>query len=63
MEDLNNVLNSGDVPNIYALEDIENISHACRIECQKRKLPPTKLNIFSQYLTRYVFSSIVLSLC
>ncbi len=28
------------------------IASACRIECQKRKIPPTKLNIFAQYITR-----------
>jgi dynein heavy chain len=51
VEDINNILNSGDVPNLYANEDMEAISSACRIECQKRKIPPTKLNIFSQKLT------------
>ena len=52
VEDLNNILNAGDVPNLYAPEDLETISGACRIECQKRKIPATKLNIFSQYITR-----------
>ena len=52
VEDINNILNSGDVPNLYANEDMEAISTACRIECQKRKIPPTKLNIFSQYIIR-----------
>jgi dynein heavy chain len=52
VEDINNILNSGDVPNLYAAEDLEAISTACKIECQKRKIPATKLNIFAQYLTR-----------
>lgn len=52
IEDINNILNSGDVPNLYLPEDIEAISNACRIECQKKKLAPTKLNIFSQYIVR-----------
>ncbi|CAM9108221.1 unnamed protein product, partial [Ectocarpus fasciculatus] len=52
VEDINNILNSGDVPNLYAPEDLEAISSACRVECQKRKIPATKLNIFSQYLVR-----------
>jgi dynein heavy chain, axonemal len=52
LEDINNVLNAGDVPNLYAAEDLEAISSACRIECQKRKIPATKLNIFSQYISR-----------
>ena len=52
VEDINKILNAGDVPNLYAAEDMEAISSACRIECQKRKIPPTKLNIFAQYITR-----------
>ncbi|KAJ1440903.1 putative dynein heavy chain, partial [Ochromonadaceae sp. CCMP2298] len=52
VEDLNNILNAGDVPNLYAPEDMEAIASVCRIECQKRKIPPTKLNIFAQYITR-----------
>ena len=52
VEDINNILNSGDVPNLYTLDDLEAIAVACRSECQKRKIPPTKLNIFSQYVTR-----------
>lgn len=52
VEDINNILNAGDVPNLYANEDMEAIASVCRVECQKRKIPPTKLNIFSQYITR-----------
>jgi dynein heavy chain len=52
VEDINNILNSGDVPNLYAPEDLEAIALVCRVECQKKKIPPTKLNIFAQYLIR-----------
>lgn len=52
VEDINNILNAGDVPNLYAPEDMESIASVCRIECQKRKIPPTKLNIFAQYIVR-----------
>lgn len=52
VEDINNILNAGDVPNLYANEDLEAISTVCRIECQKKKIPPTKLNIFAQYIIR-----------
>jgi len=52
VEDINNILNAGDVPNLYAPEDMEAIASVCRVECQKRKIPPTKLNIFSQYIIR-----------
>ena len=52
VEDINNILNSGDVPNLYAPEDMEAIATACRGECTKRKIPATKLNIFTQYINR-----------
>ena len=52
VEDINNILNAGDVPNLYLPEDFEVINSACRVECQKRKIPPTKLNIFQQYINR-----------
>ena len=52
VEDINNILNAGDVPNLYLPEDFEAITSACRVECQKRKIPPTKINIFQQYLNR-----------
>ena len=62
VEDINNILNAGDVPNLYAPEDLEAISTACRVECQKRKIPPTKLNIFAQYINR-VRKNIHLCVC
>ena len=52
VEDLNGVLNSGDVPNLYVAEDLEAIATACKPECVRKKLPPTKLNIFAQFLIR-----------
>ncbi|DBA03742.1 TPA: hypothetical protein N0F65_004159 [Lagenidium giganteum] len=50
LEDINNVLNSGDVPNLYGPEDLDQISNHCRPYCVKKKIPPTKLNTFAQYL-------------
>jgi hypothetical protein len=52
VEDLNGVLNSGDVPNLYVPEDIDAITNACRGDCLKKRLPPTKINVFAQYLIR-----------
>ena len=52
VEDINNVLNAGDVPNLYAAEDEDKIVSACRVECQRKRIPPTKLNIFAQYIIR-----------
>jgi len=62
VEDINNILNAGDVPNLYNAEDQEAIATACRPECAKRKIPATKINIFSQYIRR-VRSNIHLCVC
>ncbi|CAM9395971.1 unnamed protein product [Phaeothamnion confervicola] len=62
LEDINNVLNAGDVPNLYPPEDIEAIMTVCRADCQRKRLPPTKLNIFSQYINR-VRSNIHVVIC
>ena len=47
LEDVNNVLNTGDVPNLYAPEDDETITTACKQDCLRKRLQPTKLNIFA----------------
>eukprot|EP00968_Pinguiococcus_pyrenoidosus_P017694 scaffold1786_cov250-Pinguiococcus_pyrenoidosus.AAC.1 len=52
LEDINNILNSGDVPNLYAPEDIDAIMTACKPDCLKKRLPPTKMNIFTQFIGR-----------
>ncbi len=38
LEDINNVLNSGDVPGIYKTEDLESIYTVGRTECMKKNL-------------------------
>ncbi|RYY37138.1 hypothetical protein EON62_01310, partial [archaeon] len=52
LEDVNNILNSGDVPNLYSAEDMDAIMSACKQECVRRRLPPTKINVYAQYLLR-----------
>ena len=52
LEDVNNILNAGDVPNLYGPEEMDAIVTTCRVECQKKRLPPTKMNIFNQYIIR-----------
>jgi dynein heavy chain len=52
VEAVNNVLNSGDVPNLYAIEDFESIATSCRKVCQELGMQPTKANLFAAYLTR-----------
>jgi dynein heavy chain len=52
VEAINNILNSGDVPNLYAVEDFEAISTSCRSVCQQLGMQPTKANLFGAYLSR-----------
>jgi dynein heavy chain len=52
MEDINNILNSGDVTGIYQEKDVEDIVTGCKTDCIKKGIPPTKMNTFTQYLIR-----------
>ena len=62
VEDINNVLNSGDIPGLYAADEEDNIMSTCRVECTKRRIATTKINIFAQYLNR-VRNNIHICLC
>jgi len=50
LEDINNVLNAGDVPNLYKIEDNEGIFKVGKLLCMEKQLPVTKMNMFSCYL-------------
>jgi dynein heavy chain len=52
LEDINNILNSGDVPNLYKTEDYEPIFKIGKIICMEKNLMVTKMNMFSCYLTQ-----------
>ena len=52
LEDVNNVLNSADIPNVYKVDDIQEIQDVGRPECIKKNLQLTDMNIFGQYLLR-----------
>ncbi len=52
MEDLNNILNSGDVPNIYSLDELDQIYSTMKPVVQEAGLPPTKTNLFAFYTKR-----------
>jgi len=62
LEDTNGILNAGDIPNLYGPEDMDAISQACRMDCQQKGIPATKLNIFGQYIIR-VRNNIHVCLC
>ena len=52
LEHINNILNTGDVPNLYKKEDQEDIDKAGYKECLAKGLPTTKMNKFTQYLAK-----------
>lgn len=52
LEDLNNMLNNGDVPNIYQTDEIDKIYQAMRAPVQETGLQINKSNLFSAYLKR-----------
>uniref|UniRef100_A0A8C4QWW8 Dynein axonemal heavy chain 1 n=1 Tax=Eptatretus burgeri TaxID=7764 RepID=A0A8C4QWW8_EPTBU len=62
LEDINNVLNSGDVPNIYGVEEQERIFNAMRGLVQETGQPSTKANLMAAY-TKRVRTNTHLVLC
>jgi len=50
LEDINNILNSGDVPNLYKTEDFEPIFKIGRQLCMEKSLQVTKMNMMTMYL-------------
>lgn len=50
LEDLNNILNFGDVFNIYAFDDLENVYIAMKFACQDMGIQFTKINLFFLYI-------------
>ncbi|KAJ3395883.1 Dynein heavy chain 1, axonemal [Lobulomyces angularis] len=52
LEDVNNILNSGDVPNIYSSEETDRILNAMRPIALDLAITPNKENLFALYLSR-----------
>ena len=52
LEDVNNILNGGDVPNIYNAEEIDRILNGMRPIVVELGISPTRENLFSQYVQR-----------
>ena len=46
LEDVNNILNSGDVPNLYKNEDFEPLFKVGKLLCMEKGLQVTKMNMF-----------------
>uniref|UniRef100_A0A8C9DGR4 Dynein axonemal heavy chain 1 n=1 Tax=Prolemur simus TaxID=1328070 RepID=A0A8C9DGR4_PROSS len=62
LEDINNVLNSGDIPNIYTADEQDQIMNTMRPYIQEQGLQPTKANLMAAYTGR-VRSNIHMVLC
>jgi dynein heavy chain len=62
LEDVNGILNAGDVPNLYGPEEMDLIMSTCKPDCVKKRIPPTKLNIYTAYINR-VRSNIHVVMC
>ena len=52
LEDINNILNAGDVPNIYSIDELDSIYTAMKPIVQDAGQQPTKTNLFSAYTKR-----------
>lgn len=52
VEDINNILNSGEVPNLFANDEWEKITSAVRPFCKGAGLPETKDNIKQLFVSR-----------
>ncbi|XP_011297154.1 dynein heavy chain 1, axonemal-like [Fopius arisanus] len=50
LEDIHNILNSGDVPNIYQKDEMEKIYSDMRVEVQEAGLSLNRTNLFNSYL-------------
>ena len=52
IENVNQILNCGDIPGIYSDVDIQEIVSHCKVDCMKLGMQPNKMNIFQCYLNR-----------
>lgn len=62
LEDINNILSSGDTPNLYTLDEQDQIVNTMRPYIQEQGLQPTKANLMAAYTGR-VRSNIHMVLC
>ena len=62
VEDINNILNSGEVPNLMRDEDMGAILDAMTPICQDKGVEPTKLNLYTMFISR-VKANLHLAIC
>ncbi|KAG8229941.1 hypothetical protein J437_LFUL011085 [Ladona fulva] len=56
MEDINNILNAGDIPNIYTMEDMDTINKAMKLQMQGLGLAQTPANFLSVFVRHLIVS-------
>eukprot|EP01012_Entosiphon_sulcatum_P030911 TRINITY_DN3847_c0_g1_i1.p1 TRINITY_DN3847_c0_g1~~TRINITY_DN3847_c0_g1_i1.p1 ORF type:complete len:4187 (-),score=787.17 TRINITY_DN3847_c0_g1_i1:47-10915(-) len=49
LEDVSNLLNSGDVPNLFDANDLESIYNTMRPICTYERLPTTKMSLYARF--------------
>jgi dynein heavy chain len=62
LEDINNILSSGEVPNLYSTEEFEEVRNALSVEASKNGISDTSDSIFS-YLIERVRNNLHIILC
>jgi len=62
LEDINNILNTGEVPNLFDDNDQNRILSAMRLVCIAEGLPQTKISMYAQFVKR-VQANVHLVIC
>lgn len=63
LEDINNVLNSGDVPNLFEADEYENVMTACRPDAKKAGVAESNRDGIYEFFINRVRQNLHLSLC
>jgi len=50
LEDVNNILNTGEITNLYAKEDIERMDESLSKLLSQKKIPQTKDNVYTEFI-------------
>jgi dynein heavy chain len=52
LEDINNILNTGEITNLYGKEDFEKMNDGLTTVLEKMRIPVTRDNIYQEFVTR-----------
>jgi dynein heavy chain len=52
LEDINNILNAGDIPNLYKTEDQDPIFKVGKMACMEKNIAVSKMNMFQCYVAK-----------